>query len=422
MSKSINTVVQNELCFGCGTCKVVCPAQAITIAFSSIGHLAPIVDEHCCTNCGLCMKVCPGIDKSGFLADYIDSSLLGKYKEVLCANSSNKEIDNNSQSGGAVTETLSYLFDEGRIDAALVVTQEKQQAKYILVTSKKDLAKCQSSQYTPVDLVCGLPLIKDYKHVAVVGLPCHIEGIVKLHEQFPKRYDNIEVLLGLICAGTQSQLLVDVVKRVGKKKIGDITENDTISWRQKKYSSYHRADIAVVRSSGEVNMLDAEVRHEAKKYFTSPRCRLCYDKMNLCADIVFGDAWGVNGIEAKQGGNVIICRTDKGFSIIDDMFVKGRLVGRKCSINEVEKGQGIPKKKKTVEKMLVLYEQLTYQKPGWANSAVFEREAKFSDGLRKDVEDYIKRSKCKPDKVVRKVSNAINRKLLLKRIKGFFKH
>ena len=203
------------------------------------------------------------------------------------------------------------------------------------------------------------------------------------------------------------------MKRIGDKKIGKIAEDEQIRWRQKKYSNYKRADIAILGSDGNVRMLDNNIRHTAKHYLSSPRCKLCFDKMNLYADIVYGDAWGVSGEDTKKGGNVIVCRTDKGKVLIDEMMTKGRLVGRPCPIEEVSNGQGMTKKKKTVDKMSYIYGQKSWQLPGWIKGDVFKASEKNADALKRDVDNYIARSKRRPEKVVREVAKKINRQLVV---------
>lgn len=421
MKDSILVVTDNELCFGCGTCTTVCPVHAIKMEFASMGRLVPSVNLSTCTHCGLCMIVCPGIDTKGKLIDRIDETLVGHPRKVLFGRSTNDNVFLNAQSGGSVTETLAYLFDKDKIDAALVVVQEKQRARYKVIDSKQQLIDTQTSQYTPVDLVSALPLLLHYKHVAIVGLPCHIEGIFLLKERFPDKYANIEYLLGLICAGTQSQLVVDVVKSIAKKEVGEVFENDAIRWRQKKFSHYQRADIAIIGQQGEVKLLDNNIRHIAKTYLTSPRCKLCFDKLNLFADIVYGDAWGISGDDTKDGGNVIICRTEKGTSLIEEMAKDGRLKCRECPLEEVEKGQGMKKKQKTVSNMLTLYCEKSYRLPGWASSSVFDDKSNMPKSLREDVEGYWRRARKSPSAVVGEVSSKIKRQLFIAKIKRSLK-
>lgn len=211
------------------------------------------------------------------------------------------------------------------------------------------------------------------------------------------------------------------MKCIAEKRIGQVAENEEVRWRQKKFSNYKRADIAIVAPDGKVRMLDNNIRHTAKHYLSSPRCKLCFDKMNLYADIVFGDAWGVSGEDTKKGGNVIVCRTEKGKELIDEMMLKERLFGRPCPIEEVAKGQGMSKKKKTVDKMAAIYSQYNWQLPGWIKGDVFKLSEKNADALKKDVDEYMARSKRRSEKVVREVAKKINRQLMVMDIKKFLR-
>ncbi len=412
---NISIVTRSELCFGCGACNVICPFKAVKMEFSSNGRILPQVNILNCTRCGLCVKVCPGIDTSSRLSEKIDSALLGDIRQTMFARSTDTDVFENAQSGGCITETISYLFDEGKIDAALLVVQDFQVAKYVVVNSKMELFRSQTSQYTPVDLVSGLLNLKEYSHVAVVGLPCHIEGIVKLKEISPQKYSNIDYLLGLICAGTQSQLIFDVVKKIAKSKIGEIDEHEEIRWRQKKFSNYQRADIAIVNPNGNIRRLDNNIRHEAKNFFTPPRCRLCFDKLNLYADIVYGDSWGISGDDTKKGGNVIICRTAKGKDLINQMLEERRIDGRFCPIEEIAKGQGMETKKKDVGRMLYIYGQKSFMTPGWAK--VFNPDPIVPKKLQNVVDDFLQRSLKESCKIVNEVASMIERRLLVMRIK-----
>lgn len=46
----------NEYCYGCGTCKYVCPKQAIKMINNEDGFIIPKIDESRCIKCGLCEK------------------------------------------------------------------------------------------------------------------------------------------------------------------------------------------------------------------------------------------------------------------------------------------------------------------------------------------------------------------------------
>lgn len=359
---TIKNVVETNFCTGCGTCNAICPSHAIRIEFTTLGRLIPVIDESKCINCGLCLRICPSHELPQSMSQAIDASLMGPVETALFAKSADKDIFDNAQSGGAVTTTLVYLFDQGRIDAALVVGQERQKAQYRIVTSKQELFECQSSQYTPVDLNSALPELAQYAHVAIVGLPCHIEGIVKLKELLPERYQNIEYLLGLICGGVLAQSCVEVVKRIAEKTVGTINDDTRIFWRLRKYSNYKQAKVAFVDSQGTVKTIDNNVRLSCKVHLTPPRCRGCLDKMNLFADIVFGDSWGITGSDTKGGGNVIITRNAKGQAVIDELMANGSLSGRPCPIDEIAKGQHLAEKRKAKAGIVYKKEIVTFLK------------------------------------------------------------
>ena len=413
---NIQATVDNELCFGCGSCQSLCPSQAIQMKFSALGRLLPSIDEGTCTHCGLCLKACPGIDVGGELAEADIASLMGNIDTFWFAKSTNKTIFDNAQSGGGVTETLSYLFDTQRIDAALVVGQERHKAAAKVVTEKSGLLSCQSSQYTPVSLDSELEALANYEHVAVVGLPCHIEGITKLKKAFPDKYSNIVYLIGLICAGTLAQSCVEVTKNIGEPEIGEIKETDTIYWRSKKYSDYKRSDIAIVGIDDSHRILDNHIRHLAKHQLTAPRCRLCFDKMNLFSDITFGDCWGVSGEDTKDGGNVILCRTAESSALIAEMAQQGRLSCRPCTLDEIKHGQGLSQKKNTVEKMLSVYRAKGLQTPGWAKA--FTASATTDKQLTKEVDDYMARDNGDSAKAVDNITAKVKKQLFFKKITG----
>lgn len=346
--KNIKAIVDDNLCSGCGTCNGICPTHSIRMEFTTMGRLVPVIDESLCVNCGLCLKVCPGNGLTETMDKVIKNDLMGHVESALFAKSADKNIFDNAQSGGAVTTTLAFLFDQSRIDAALVVGQESQKAQYRIVTTKQELFDCQSSQYTPVDLNSALPELEQYAHVAVVGLPCHIEGIVKLKELFPERYKNIDYLLGLICGGVMAQSCVEVVKRIAQKKVGPIADDSRIYWRLRKFSNYKQAKVAFVDSQGSVKTLDNNIRLSCKVHLTPPRCRTCIDKMNLFCDIVFGDSWGITGDDTKGGGSVVIARTAKGKTLVDELLANGNLIGRPCPIGEIAKGQHLSEKRQNL--------------------------------------------------------------------------
>jgi coenzyme F420 hydrogenase subunit beta len=59
LNQTIETVVNNGLCTGCGTCSGVCSFKAIKMVVNSNGLIEPSIAADC-THCGVCLQVCSG--------------------------------------------------------------------------------------------------------------------------------------------------------------------------------------------------------------------------------------------------------------------------------------------------------------------------------------------------------------------------
>lgn len=173
-------VIKKGLCSGCGACEAVCPENVIGM------------DEHPvlrgkCTNCGYCIAHCPRYSYSptdAFPAMMWDTDILGRIKEKGAFKS--KVTTSWSQDGGFVTALLEHLLTNKIIDAAIVVGQSKKdpwKAEAFLATNYEDIKKGAGSKYSQSPVLGQLKKARDegLKRIAVVGLPCQIEGLMRLY-------------------------------------------------------------------------------------------------------------------------------------------------------------------------------------------------------------------------------------------------
>lgn len=177
---NINEIKAFHLCYGCGTCNVVCGHQAITMHYDNTGRLLPIIDESKCTNCGLCFNHCSSLDLKGIQLPDTEDKYIGHVENVYIGKATDEQIYKNSQSGGLVTATVKYLFDPGKIDAAVMCRVEdaiEYAPKAVVITKVDDLYACQKSSCVPIDIVSAMKHTEQYQSIAVVGTGCHIQGI-----------------------------------------------------------------------------------------------------------------------------------------------------------------------------------------------------------------------------------------------------
>lgn len=394
---NVKEIVGSCLCYGCGTCNVICGHLAITMQYDNIGRLYPIIDEAKCTNCGLCYIHCPSLDLKEIQLPNTDDKYIGHVDNVYIGKATDKRIYKNSQSGGLVTATVKYLLESGKIDAAIMCRVEdavEYAPKAVVVKSPEELYSCQKSSYVPIDIVSALKDAQKYSSIAVVGTGCHIQGIRALRN-FNKKYrKKIKYTLGLICDRTLCKTVTDVLygdyfKGVPKKMI----------WRDKSID-YKHARLLIQNANKEVFEIPQWKRFALKDPFTNPRCRICFDKLNTGADIVFGDPWGMNNVDWKGGMSVVLIRSKEGTDIISDMIAHCLIEMREAPLKEVITGQHIEKRKRDVSTVLAYYQRKKWLVPSYAailcpsavNSQLVSFINKFVEDCSKSKEEIIKQN------------------------------
>lgn len=362
MSLTIKKVVNNNLCTACGACKVVCPTKAIIVNSTKIGRKQAYIDENLCVDCGLCYKTCPNTEHGEDLLLQFQSEdvYVGKIEAAFVGKSLNEKIYKNAQSGGLVTEVLTYLLKSKRIDAAFVCKSEasvgKPNLKGVFISKVEDLMKTQKSRYTQVDLLSNFTNYKQYNSIAVVALPCHMQALHRLMVVKPTLEEKIKYKLGLICDRSLLDGIYDVFFYGKQRRVNDII------WRNKLVNNYKSAKVTLINDDKRKD-ISAIKRHYLKQYFTPPRCLLCFDKLNISADLVFGDPWGMSGINWEGGESVVLARNQQAESLLLTMKNDKLIQLNRRNIEEVIEGQHIERRKKQVSNCVLLYRDFNWKLP-----------------------------------------------------------
>ena len=412
MNNDIALVVDNQLCFSCGVCSVICPEDCINFCITNSGRLIPKIDYEKCINCGLCFYACPGIDeKYEINKDKID--FFGKVVNSYLGRTNNKKIFQNSQSGGMVTEVLSYLFDKKLIRRALVVRMDyslNPKPVYYFANKKEDLYASQKSKYLQVNILEALKNIEKLdEDIAVVGTGCQIEGLEKLKKVKPKIYNRVKYKLGLICDGILSYLSNDFFKLKGPYRI---------IYKDKNNPNYINANVTLEAENTKVTV-DRSIRFFLKNYLKPSRCFICFNKMNIYADFVFGDPWGIEKYDTEHGESVVITRSKKADEIIQNIVKERRATLKPILYEKILKGQQIERRKEIVFHSLAVYKKHGKILPK------YYRNKKLPENINSDVERQILFFWNMEKKEKEENIRFIRRKLLLfnvkRRIKQFIK-
>lgn len=332
----IKTIAKNGVCFQCGTCASSCTKNCIEMKRNEeTGLIFPeIINENNCTNCKMCEKVCP------FLNIKLPEEQF-KSEEIALYKSTDENIYKASSSGGVVGSVLKYLFEKKIINKALVSGIDGMYAVPRWIYSSDEIKSIQGSKYQPIALNELLKEVCKEDKIAVVGLPCHIQGIDNMQNSIPTLKNSIILKLGIFCTigrGMNSTLTaLNGFKELNNGHLIYRDENNTgnMIWRK------DNEDIYVTKYEQFLDKGD---------YLFYPKgCLFCNDLFNVKADISVGDSWGL-----KKGKVALtLVRTLNGLEIINDMKISGYIE----FISNVSKHQAESTQKHSYDFKIKKYEE-----------------------------------------------------------------
>ncbi|MCI5226218.1 MAG: 4Fe-4S dicluster domain-containing protein [Candidatus Electrothrix sp. AX2] len=362
----VTHIVTSYLCHTCGACAAICPRNAVRYQENVGGYVVPKIDRKKCSACGLCYQVCPGRKLGKTLSDLIDreNPFVGKILSCEVGKATDKTIFKNGQSGGVLTALLTHLFVSGQIEAALIVTMPEAippRAKVIVATSPSDLTAAQKSKYSPVPMLQALRDLSRLKgRVAVVGSACRFHGLHNLLDMIPKLLHLPPIKLGLICDRVMTSAAIDFLGYKATKS----TVNQLV-WRDKRCSSYP-GDPVIYTTQGNKILLKASQRMAIKDFFTPIRCRLCFDKLNIFADVVFGDPHGIKEIDRVGGETLVLARTKIGQELVNSAKDARAIILREISKESAVAGQSISQKRGEWINFIKAWQKMGYIAPDYS--------------------------------------------------------
>ena len=308
-------VINQGLCFNCGSCVSLCP-------YFRINRLRGVVRrvDICERDEGRCYLYCPrtptdvdAIYQRIFGVSYSEDSVgVGMVREIFLGRSKDADILKKAQDGGSVTTLLYAAMRAGIIDAAVETKNAPEQSPAGFVArNKKELLQGAGSRYESsfvLEALNRLPSDSTEK-LAVVGLPCQVTAASKM-KTYPHtsgiNVDNIKLVVGLFCGWSLSpgpfyQFLVENfdLSRVVKFDI--------------PHHPAHSFDVYTTSGKREIDLDDIQ-------NFINPACSYCCDMTAQFADISVG-----SGRAMFHGWNTIIVRTNAGAKVVAEAKKLGLL-------------------------------------------------------------------------------------------------
>lgn len=308
----LQTIVHPGVCSGCAACVLACPVDALAYEVDK-----PVLLDNC-IDCVLCSQACPRLEFQAAVGALAvgpvapPSGDLGSYRQIVAARSTAPHIGAVAQDGGLVTALLTWAFQRGLIEGAVVSRRSEQepwQPGPALVTSAAELLACAGSAYTYSPNALALDEVADrgLAKVAFVGTGCEISALRQLQVAKSKKLRAIAspvvLAIGLLCSETfdyQPFIHEQIAQGLGVE-LKDVVKINI------------KGRVLVYLRSGEVR----SIALKAVRPYARQGCHYCQDFGAEYADISAGglglDGWTIATLRTPAGEQWFTGATQDGF-------------------------------------------------------------------------------------------------------------
>lgn len=328
--KNKNNISLVKKCSGCGCCSNVCPHSAVSLKLNKHGFFSAIVDKRKCVSCGICLNVC----HEEF--NYKNTTSISN-SNPFCYSSPNKNVLDNSSSGGFVTDLSLNLVKKDFSIIGTFFDYDDFFAKQCLINDPRKVISLSGSKYIQSLSFDTFNLFKTDSRMLVVGLPCQIAAF-RIYLDYKKiNYDNY-IFVEPFCFGVSSYTLFK--KYLKHKTKGRKLKH--INFRSKKYG-YHSYTFEFVFDddtrlySDQIKNNDIFYGFFKSRMFLNDSCYSCKYRERSAADIRVGDVWGDNRFENNSTGVTAIYSLTKKGDLVLHQFAEEKhqiIEGKISNINK----------------------------------------------------------------------------------------
>lgn len=335
---SIENVVSQGMCVGCGACSVATGSR-IPVTIGRRGAYQADLAGVSEADKGRGDKVCPFSDRSKsenaiaeqvFPAGMPQDDVLGTYSSVTAGRVVDDNYLTGSSSGGLTSWTANTLLSRGLVDGVIHVGGSEEPSEglftYRVSYSEEELVGQRKSVYYSTSFAEALSSIRgNGKRYAFIGVPCFVRAARLVCEEDERIGSQIKFFLGLVCGHLKSAWFAESLAwQTGVSP----TELESVDFRVKSPDKAANDYDFGARARGTEELMTKPTRslvggNWGHGMFQLDACNYCDDIFAETADVVFGDAWLPEFQSDPRGTNVIVSRN----STIDRLLTEGRQSG-----------------------------------------------------------------------------------------------
>jgi coenzyme F420 hydrogenase subunit beta len=286
------------------------------------GRYVAGLDKERCNRCGLCYEACPGhgVDFEGLGAalfgDIPEDMAAGRYLACYVGHAIDRSVRFNGASGGIVSALLIFALQEGLIDGALVTRMRRDAPltpEPFIARTREEVLSAAGSKNCPVAANTALREVLDSDdRIAVVGLPCHIQGLRKAEQRIGKLAEQIRYHISLACSLNFSFL--GTARFLGNVGV-DPDSVAALHYRGRGWPG----DVLIHLKDGSRRTVPGAEYHRQLGPYSLRRCTLCSDMLGELSDLTCGDACVPQIMQTdRAGSSFVISRTSEAEELLEN--------------------------------------------------------------------------------------------------------
>lgn len=340
--RSIQQVLDADLCLGCGACSFAVPSK-INMQMDSAGYLRPnISDRLSDAEETTALAVCPGINVEHAPELAPKDEMWGPIISSQAGWSTNPDLRFKASSGGGLSALAGYLLNRGLVDAVLhvgVSDTDPLLNEYRISQTAEEVSQNAGSRYAPAAPITGLSeALQKHQRLAFIGKPCDVVAMRKLASQDERVKNQVLYHLAFMCAGVPSIKGTHAVLTHLNTKVEQV-----VNFRYRG-NGWPGLAMATRKDGTTQSMTYDDSWGKILNKHLQFRCKICFDGTGEFADLTCADAWygnsgGYPSFEEAQGRSLILARTKIGQSLLDHALRDGEIETVALPIEDLPKIQ-----------------------------------------------------------------------------------
>lgn len=324
---SLQDIVSNRLCTGCGACALLAPAH-VQMKETADENRRPQVASDLPQDLNKYLaQSCPSVAERNTDVSSPVAQAWGPVLEVWEGYAADEEIRFKGSSGGAVTALSLAAMKSAGFAGTLHVKASLENPKLNearISSSRDELMEGAGSRYAPASVADRLDLVADADgECAIVGKPCDIAAVNAVGKLNADVAKNTGLTISIFCAGTPSHEGTDaLLAHLGKPAEAELK---SLRYRGNGWPG----DMTAVWTDG-AGQQSAKTSYadgwgNILQTHRQWRCMTCADHTGEVADLSVGDPWQTPSEEGGHGKSLIVVRTERGRAMLQRAVAGGYL-------------------------------------------------------------------------------------------------